>query len=35
MPKQEDDCINNDMKGTDMLNGLEDGLPTNCCGKCF
>jgi hypothetical protein len=35
MRKQEDDCTNNGMKGTDMLNGAEDGLLINYCGKCF
>ena len=33
MLKQEDDYTNNGMKGTDILNGVEDGWPINCCGK--
>ena len=35
MRKKEDYRTNNGMKGTDMLNGAEDGWPINCCGKCF
>ena len=35
MRKQEDDYTNNDMKGTDMSNGVGDGSPTNCFGEYF
>jgi len=35
MRKQEDDYTNNDMKGTDMSNGVGDGSRTSCFGKHF